>query len=287
MNRNEVLRILEEQDLPTLPEVIGRIQEAYEREKTSAQEMAAILESDSAVSARILKLANSAYYGLPKEVASVPRAVVVLGFTAVRDLALTTAIFDTFSGKRASGLDPERFWIHSLGTAKAANLVVKKYCPRASAEGCFTVGLLHDIGKLLLGIALSEEYAGIIEEAKSSDRPLHEVERTRLGIDHAEIGSFLAERWNLPNLFVEVIRNLPSEAKYNGPFLEDIRAVAIGHNIARSAGFDGDGSTQEPRFDKHLIGPIGLTEEQLEGLQREVSAYGEMAAQFFHILQAA
>jgi hypothetical protein len=108
-----------------------------------------------------------------------------------------------------------------------------------------------------------------------------------LGTDHSEVGALLAETWNLPELFVQVIRYLPQESEYTGPFVEDLRAVAIGHDVARKAGFDGDGSTGEPRFDRGLIDPIGIDDEAIEGLEKEVRAYGDMAAQFFHILQEA
>ena len=97
----------------------------------------------------------------------------------------------------------------------------------------------------------------------------------------------MAEIWNLPKLFAAVIGALPLEARYRGPFVEEVRAVAIGHDIARKAGFGGDGSTQEPRFDRELLDPIGLDKESIEELEKQVLAYWEMAAQFFRILQEA
>ncbi|HNT36459.1 MAG TPA: HDOD domain-containing protein, partial [bacterium] len=154
IDRQILVKLLHVQDLPTLPEVMAEILETIADEASSASDLTVLLEQDHAISARVLRLANSAFYGLRTRVDSIRRAVVVIGFDAVRHLALATTVFDALARRQQFALVPEDFWMHSLGAAKAAQIIAGRYCREASSDGCFTAGLLHDLGKYVLALVL-------------------------------------------------------------------------------------------------------------------------------------
>ena len=142
--KNIVGRIV---DLPTLPKVVSHLLCAVEDPRSSAREINLIMSNDPALAARILKLVNSSFYAMPSPVTSIQQAVVILGFNTVRSLALSASVFDTFAGK--SGFSHENFWLQSLTCAlMCENLGARSDCLRI--DSCFTLGLLHGIGKIIL-----------------------------------------------------------------------------------------------------------------------------------------
>ena len=230
-------KLLNIKDLPTLPAVVHQILGVVEDEGTSSQDLASVLECDHAISARVLRLANSAFYGLPAQVISIQRAIVLIGFDTVKMLALATSVFSALAGRRQSALDPEDFWMHSLGAAKAAHMLARKQGAADSTDICFTGGLLHDMGKFLLSLGMGEEYAVVCQEAVVTDRPLREVELKRLGGTHAEVGSWVAQRWRFPAAIATVIAKQHYVSSYNGPHAREAGIVAFSDAISRMAGF--------------------------------------------------
>jgi len=287
MNGEDVLaKVLEYRDLPTLPEVVSKILAEVESENSDVGRLTYFLESDPAISARILRVANSAFYGLEREVISVQRAVVVLGFITVRDLVLSTAVFDALSGKNQMALDFEDFWLHSLGTARAAHLLSRKYCPSALNEGCFTAGLLHDIGKYLLALVLRERYAAIVRQAETSKCRLRDLEAERLGTTHAEVGAKVAEEWKFPVLLTQVIGNLYEWKTYSGPCRSEVCVVALANEISRLVRFGNAGDWNAPSLEPTLLGSIGLTEELVDKVAEEVADQRSEILQFFRLLKS-
>jgi len=286
MRNGDILtRVRACQDLPTLPEVVGKILQEFDSDSSSAGRLTQLLETDHAISARILRVANSAFYGLEREVLSVQRAVVVLGYIAVRDLVLSTAVYDAFSKKQQIALDPEDFWLHSVGTARAAHLLARKYCPSASKEGCFTAGLLHDVGKYLLALTLRHEYAAIVREAETSKCGLQDLEAERIGVTHAEVGALVAEEWKFPILLTETIGNLYKWKTYSGPYQSEVYVVALADKISRFSGFGNAGDWNEVSFEAGSIGLLGLTEELAHEIVEEVAGQRDEILQFFNLLK--
>ncbi len=198
MNETIYRKLIRVHDPATLPEVMIKVLETIEDERSSAQDVTALLERDHAISARVLRMANSAFYGLRHEVDSIHRAVVVIGFEAVRDLALATSVVDVLAKRRQTALDPDDFWMHSLGAAKAAHIICQGRIPADKLSGVFTAALLHDLGKSLLAVVLEEEYWGVVQTARSKGAQLRDVERERIDTDHAEVGAWIAEKWHFP-----------------------------------------------------------------------------------------
>jgi HD-like signal output (HDOD) protein len=211
--------------------------------------------------------------------------VTVLGFDAVRSLALSTAVFDSLSQKQQFILNPEDFWMHSLGTAKAAHLLARKYCPGASKDGCFTAGLLHDVGKYILALALKTDYQRVVQTARVSERALRDVEMEELRTNYAEVGGWIAEEWGFPPLLVEVIRNAICPQQYSGPHKAEVRTVALADGLSRLAGFGCAGDWDEPPVRPDLLVSLGLTEEVVEDLVEELMQFRGETQQFLRLMK--
>ncbi|MFH1700058.1 MAG: HDOD domain-containing protein [Candidatus Zixiibacteriota bacterium] len=195
-------------NLPTPPIVFSQIQKVLNNPNTSAFDIAAILQEDPAISAKVLKLTNSAYYGLAKEIESVRQAVVIVGLEAIKNLVLSASIFEAFSNCQLDKEFQDTFWRHSLGTAFAARLFAYKLRANMGfeAESAFSAGMLHDIGKMVISVFMRDE-AKWLDELKEQkpDLPDHALEQEVLGYNHAQIGSLLARQWILPHKLQETI----------------------------------------------------------------------------------
>jgi HD-like signal output (HDOD) protein len=285
MNDRRILAgLLKIKDLPTLPQVVTRIVELAEDETASAHDFTAVLESDYAISARILRLANSPYYGLPNRVDSIGRAVVLLGFDAVRNLALATTVVGLFADRKQTALTPEDFWMHAFGAAKAAQLLCRQHCRVESPEGCFTAALLHDMGKYLFALILKDDYLEVVAQAQKVERPLHEIETERFGMDHAEVGAWLLEKWCFPQMFRDAIANLYSHEAYAGPYAREIAIVALSSALSHRAGFGRAGEAIEPALDSALLTPLGLDRAGAQSIATELEEYREETRDFLSLL---
>ncbi len=285
LDRNIARKLLEIENLPTLPAIMTQLLEVVENETSSAQDLTAILERDLAISARILRLSNSAFYGLRYKVDSIRRAVVVVGFEAVRMLALATSVFDTLSQRSQFAFVPEQFWLHSLGAAKAAQLLAMRAPQIESIESCFTAGLLHDMGKYCLALALKESYKKLVQEAQGDQKPLHDAEFPTLQTTHAAAGMWVAEKWRLPLLITDCIGYQNNQERYDGAYLTEVHIVALSSDIARAAGFGNAGDYDEPRLQltEHLEKTI--SSDCIPEILEQVQEYHQEAYNFLETLQ--
>ena len=278
-------KLIELHDLPTLPQIVSKLLEAVEDERSTADDVTALLETDHVISARVLRLANSAYYGLRHRVDSIRRAVVVLGFDAVCQLALATSVFKTFSSQRQFALDPQDFWMHAFGTAKAAQLLCHGQVKVHSPEGCFTAGLLHDMGKYLLALALRDEYRTVVRQSADRKIPLRECEKERLGVNHAEVGRWLAAKWRFPSLIVEVIGNAHRPPTPKRRHAVEIAVVQLAETLARQAGFGDAGDWETPVIDGHLLEFLSMTSPQADGLLKQLAEVRADTRDFLDLME--
>ncbi len=284
MDRDLARKLMEVENIPTLPAIMNRLLDAVENDNTSAEDLTLILERDMAISARVLRLANSAFYGLRHRVDTIRRAVVVVGFQAVRMLALATSVFDALSRHRQFAFDPEEFWMHSLGAAKAAQLLAKRIPGAESPESCFTVGLLVNIGRYCLALALKEQYNDVVRKAEEQKKRLCEVEYDLLRTTHAETGRFMAEKWRLPEMFIDVLGNHTKVRTYRGQYPRENSIVALSAEIARQAGFGCTGDYTVPNVDPAAFN-LDIPKEFIDVMLEELAAYQEEARQFLDILR--
>ncbi len=195
-------------NLPTPPIVFHQIQKVISDPTVSAAQIAGILAEDPAMSVKVLKLTNSSFYGLSREVDSVKQAVVIVGMEAIKNLVLSASVLDLFKGK-SDNLDfQESFWRHSLATACCCRVLARKIRKRGlvDPDAAFSSGLLHDIGKMVVLCFLPDEHCRLVQ-GRQSDRAAadYEIEERTLGYTHAQIGGFLSVHWKLPQRLVDAI----------------------------------------------------------------------------------
>ncbi len=199
----EVLKKIEQ--LPTLPMVVTRIMQMVENPKTSAADITKVISLDPALTVKILKLVNSAYYGFPKKITTITHAIMILGFEDVKNIALSVSVFDMFKGDSVEGgFDRVAFWQHSISVGVCAKLLAKRLRHK-DPEEAFIAGLLHDIGKIILDQFFHEELVQILREVREKNTLFINAERTLFGMDHTEIGRIVARKWGLPNEIVDCI----------------------------------------------------------------------------------
>ncbi len=187
--------------LPTLPSVAVRVLQATTSEDTSAHDVVEIISSDQSLCTKILSLAAKASLGAPRGVETIDKAVVLLGFDAVRHAVLSIKVFETFAsveGAPTGHFDRNAFWKHSLAVGCASHLIAERWPGHVDPEVAFVCGLLHDIGKMALDACLPKSYDRVAGVASSRHVSIIDVEQEILGVDHTVAGQRLAQRWKLP-----------------------------------------------------------------------------------------
>lgn len=208
MHRSQRLRQITEKiiGLPTLPTVVTQLISVVGDPASSARQIAQLVSTDQALTAKILKVANSAFYGFAREIATVQLAIVVLGIEMVKNIGLSVAVLKRFSeGKEHRLFDRQRFWEHAIGCGVAARMLALKFKDRRIADEAFVAGVLHDIGKLILIEYFGDEFTEALEKAEAEGLAIVDAEEQVLGVSHADVGAWLAEKWNLPLNLVHAI----------------------------------------------------------------------------------
>lgn len=212
-------------DIPALPQVVLRVMQMTEDPDSTAQEIHKVLDQDQAMTARVLRLANSAYYGFARRIASVTDAVVLLGFKTIRGIVLAAAVSDLLQKKyEGYALEEGELWRHSQACAIASRLIARR-CRFSNLDVAYTAGLLHDIGKVILNRYMKEAYHEVVELVTSQEIPFMDAEVQILGFNHAVVGARLTERWSLPPQLVEAI----DKHHQPGKAAEDQKLTAIVH----------------------------------------------------------
>jgi HD-like signal output (HDOD) protein len=284
--QQELLRhVLNMRDIPTLPTVMHNILQTVSDENSTHEQLTRILENDPAISTSVLRLSNSAFYGLSKTVDSIQRAVVLIGFDAVEMLALATSVLSSFSGKDAKGFNADDFWMHALGCAKASQLVAKRSGQDDIAEIVFTTGLLHEIGKFFSALALPEKYVKILDAAEEEGKPVHKIERRLMDIDHSYVAAWVCEKWLFPPEIVEPIRcQFYDEDRIPEDWKIHIQVLHTGDAIAKAAGYGYTAANQTALNANDVPEGLDLELEDLLKLVEEMKAKKDETRQILNIL---
>lgn len=236
---NRYRKIIEQIDhLPALPSITTKLIQTVNSSDSSAEDAAALIEGDPALTGAILKMANSAFYGRPRSVSSVASAVVVLGFNTVRSIVLGLSMNKSFpGGDRKKCFDRNEFWLHSITAGLAGKIIAKRVMPFTDLEPetVFCGSIMHDIGKLIFEEFINDAYYKVVEVAKVKHLSLYNMEKSLLGITHAGIGAILSDKWALPQDLESAIvyHHEPwecdkSEDMAAAVYLADILAVGVG-----------------------------------------------------------
>ena len=186
--------------LPTLPSIAMRLLQAVRNKETGLKEIGEILATDPTLSAEVLKAVNSHYYGLSNKITSVPHAVNLLGGQTVKSLALSFSLVKNLRSNESNGFDYVNFWKTSLIGAVSAKILTKKILP-TFAEDAFFLGLIHNIGILAMNQCMPEQYQLVINETKDSSFSYSDAENRVFGVNHMQLGEYLAKSWGLPESF--------------------------------------------------------------------------------------
>jgi putative nucleotidyltransferase with HDIG domain len=261
--RTEIRRIIKDtKSLPTLPGVIAKLGSMASNDKISAQEMARVVNTDHVLSAKVLRLVNSAFYGFSGRVSTVSNSLILLGVIVVKSLAISSSIFDIME------INVVGLWEHSMGVAVAANVMAKRL-DLPEPEETSTAALLHDIGKVIIKIKLEEDYAQLASVVDTKDLMMFEAERELLDTDHAEIGEWLAQTWLLPEKLVEPIachHNVEKSIVHQ----TKTAVVHVADVLIKASGFGYSGDHLVPRIQPIAWTKLGLNDRLLESIIEEV-----------------
>jgi len=229
-------RLEEAEDLPVLPQVHSQAMRIAQNPESNISELKEILKYDPALTATILKISNSAYYGFSHKVESLQTALVMLGLREVTNLIVTAAIVHTFpTDEMSKNFDAEKFWLHTVSTGILSGFLVH-YLKLATNGDVFTGGLLHDLGRVLLASHFPEEFDKCIAYSREKKVAPRIAERYVLGIDHSAIGGYLATRWELPESLTAMIRyhHAPNRENYH---MLDVAVVHLANRLSKHHGF--------------------------------------------------
>ncbi len=190
-------------DLPTVPMVAQKVMQLVENPETSVDDLKRVIETDPAIASRILKVANSSLYGFSRSIETLAHAISLLGFRTVRSLVMAASLNQSF---RHFGLTEKLLWEHAIVASTVSGALGEYGGIGIPREEAFTVGLLHDLGKIALSNCSHDEYDDVIRTTYNDGRSFADVEREVFGFDHAEIGAQVARKWKLPGNLEAAIR---------------------------------------------------------------------------------
>lgn len=271
-----ILQQLEE--LPTLPAVVVRLLELTSDDQASIGEVVSLISSDPSLTARILQLVHRADVGVHGEVNSVERAVVLLGFEAVRSAILAVSVFESFgslSERRAPHFSRDEFWKHCVATACCAELMAVAIAIKEGRHApgvpdpaeAFICGLLHDLGKIALESILPKSFTRVVEAADLLRGNIADVERMVIGLDHMVVGKRLAERWNLPSVVRDCVwlhGQLPQALPANVKQPRMVNLITLADTLVREQHLGYSGNYTFAASKQALLDAVGLGPMEIE-----------------------
>jgi len=257
--------------ISSLPMIFTRINDAVNNPRSSIADIGRIISEDPGLTARLLRIANSAFYSFPSKIDTISRAVTIVGTQQLRDLALATSVMKVFKGIPEDLMNMEAFWRHSIGCGITAR-VLASHRREANLERYFVTGMLHDIGRLLLFMNLPKQARAALARCQGSGELLYQVEYEEMGFDHATVGSALLQAWNLPASLEEVVafHHAPQKALR---YPIEAAIVHVADIIAHVMGLGSSGERFVPQFNPEAwerIGvPVSLLPATLEQVERQ------------------
>lgn len=224
--------------LPALPVVVTQLLASLGRDDVNTDELARSMALDASITARTLQLANSSFYGMARQVASIREAIAILGFRTVRSLVTTVGLIGTFPANTHQRVSANVFWHHALAVAICAGELATRL--RLNPDHAYTAGLLHDIGRMVLATQFAEPFEAALVYRAEHDCSLREAEETVLGLDHAAVGHALAAHWKLPEVLQQAVasHHAPLVPGQNALALIVVAADAIAHALDLSLYLD-------------------------------------------------
>lgn len=247
--------VRETKSVSSLPSAFTRLNEAVNSSRTSTHDIAKIISEDPSLTARLLRIANSALYAFPSKIDTITKAVTVIGTRQLRDLTLGTSVIALFEGI-PTDINMETFWRHSIACGVTARILAT-YRRETNVERFFVAGLLHDIGRLILLLKLPNETSEALRKAKSENELLHKIEKDMFGFDHADVGSTLLKLWKIPEHTVTAVgfHHRPSQLR---KFHVDATVIHISDIIVHVMQMGNSGEDFAPNLNNNAWDQLGL-----------------------------
>ncbi len=277
--KDEVKKVIHRiESLPSAPAVATNILNALTVAHPDMDRVIRLVETDQALALRLLRVVNSTYYGLRNKVGTIRRAVTLLGMERLRCMLLSVTVSESLIKelRRHARLDQQRLWEHSLGCAVCCELLAERICPQRSGEA-FAVGLLHDVGKLILMECAPEAYQELEKHCEDQGVPPVRIEEEWLGTDHPTVGKWLAEKWELPRILRD-----PIWWHHHGPDVLSLMEVpepdivtlslivSLADHLVHDLMADGLCLEQMGAPDPEILGALGLNLEECEAIKSEI-----------------
>jgi len=268
-------------EFAALPQIVMRVIDLTTDPKATAAELEKVIGLDQALAARILTLANSSYYGLPRRVSSLREAVVFLGFKTLRNMAMTITSFNLFLGRSdTDSLARRDIWRHSVDTAQCTRIITSLLHPVTQevvgVDQAYTCGLLHDIGKMALDRSRHKLFVTLTQSAQDRGMRFYQVEEEAMPFSHGQIGARLATRWNLPPMLCEAIafHHTPRAAELNPKLTATIcLANEMAHFLRNAPGADAaEANTKLHEACREAMVPLRVSEDALHAMTRACRA---------------
>ncbi len=256
-------------DIAPLPKAYLRIQELLEDPTASLDDLTGIVTNDAGLSSRILRIANSAYVGLPDKVDSISRAVQILGLNQVHDLALANAAVGTLFKIQSRALDLYDFWRRSIYCAVVARVLARR-AVLGNAERWFVCGLLHEIGNLLIAFKDPPLYSEMRDAAIRRGVTLASIQRAQLGFDYAMASAELLKRWNLPAaIHTPIALHTGAVAEVAKSLTREVSLLHLAAAISRASAWGSDACEPVPPFDPLAVNLFALDEQAIGEIMGE------------------
>ncbi|MFO0972314.1 MAG: HDOD domain-containing protein [Phycisphaerae bacterium] len=269
-------------EIATLPEITVRIIQIVEDQKSTARELHGVIKNDPALSSKILKVVNSAFYGLPGQVSNVDRAIVLLGLSAVKNIAIAASMTRLFQGgANVEGFTGMDLWRHSTAVGSAARLIAKNQGAQAMEE-LYLAGLIADLGLLILRQALPKKLAEIIARHRAAPKPFSQIEEEIVGADHQAFGQALAGKWRFPKGLCTVIGYHHKPHLLQPEFKHMVEIVHVADILACKADIGFSRPAAHEELSEAKLQTVGLTAEKAAEIQAELPEQVRMAESLFH-----
>jgi putative nucleotidyltransferase with HDIG domain len=278
---NEIEKAIDE--MPTISPIVNKLASMAQDIEVAPKDLVQVIMLDPILSAKVIRLVNSSFFGLSVRIQSLAQAVILLGVNTVKNMAMATAVLEKFLVKsEAAPIETEVFWQHCLGTAVSSKIIARlQQVPVNEQESYFLAGLLHDVGKVVFLKSVPHQYRVALEESKSLGLSLEFAELAHFGCSHTHVGGLLARKWQLDKMYVEAIEGHHKKINSTGPKVTEY--VTIANNLCKKAKLGNGGDSVLEEFSEDIAVEIGIDAPTLQQVANELPEELRKAVQFLKV----